>query len=284
MLPLLASVVLAAPAEAAYRYWSYWHRDPGATGWAYANNDPSYYRVPDGAVEGWRFQPYGAANPSDPPPRSSARFAEICAPVPPADGLKRVAVVVDFGEGSVSHYCVQLATNGTGSDVLVQRAKELGKPAPRYNSSGLLCAIDGKPPAPECGRQVESPKPAATTAQPAPSSTRPAPATSTAAASAPVNPPADGGASTALPQPVMTRPGKAPSALSGSASPSAPPPSRGPSGSASVTPSENALVLETPTTDPGGEDGSGLPVATLVGIGLVGALGAAAALRMRSRA
>ena len=55
-----------------YAYWSYWHGD--ASGWTYANVGPAGSRAQPGMVEGWRFQPAGAANPTDPAPRGSPIF------------------------------------------------------------------------------------------------------------------------------------------------------------------------------------------------------------------
>lgn len=63
---------------AGYRYWSYWF---GGDGWSYASTGPAFHRAKAGGVVGWRFQPAGTATASDPPPRASARFAELCTPV-----------------------------------------------------------------------------------------------------------------------------------------------------------------------------------------------------------
>lgn len=277
---LAASVATAPDAEAAYRYWSYWRRAPGATGWTYAASGPGY-RVPDGAVEGWRFQDYGSANPSDPPPRSSATFDQICASVAPAEGLKRVAITVDFGEsGGVASHCVRTATSATGDEALAQRARDLNRPSPRYNSSGLLCAIDGKPPAPECGEQVESPRPAASTARPAPSRTT-APAAPPRPGSTTAAPPSARDAASAS----RTTPGTAtatPQRTSHSATATTTS-SAVASGevAASGAADDPTLVLETPSRDTGG--GGGLPVPTLLGAALVAGLGLATALRMRAR-
>ena len=61
-----------------------------------------------------------------------------------------VEVVVDYGDHGQgaptrpSAYCAKVPDGSTGADVLAVRARELGKPMPRYND-GLLCAIDGFP-------------------------------------------------------------------------------------------------------------------------------------------
>lgn len=76
-----------------------------------------------------------------------------------SDGMQRVAVAVDFGTvpgspGGAATMCVTVPAGATGADVLVERARQLGRPAPRYAPSGLLCAIDGFP-ASGCGERVD---------------------------------------------------------------------------------------------------------------------------------
>jgi hypothetical protein len=66
-----------------YAYWSYWHGTGGA--WQYSNIGPAGTRVKSTVVEGWRFQPKGAGNPSDPAPRGSPDPAATCVPPPPAN-------------------------------------------------------------------------------------------------------------------------------------------------------------------------------------------------------
>jgi hypothetical protein len=88
---------------------------------------------------------------------SSAVIALARAPeagaAPCAYAPASVAVVVDFGDGStVSAVCVPAASTDNGAAVLAARAEQLGTPAPRFNSSGLLCAIDGNP-SDGCGEQ-----------------------------------------------------------------------------------------------------------------------------------
>ncbi len=76
----------------------------------------------------------------------------------PGAGQVRVAVVVDTtgltGAATPSVVCVVVQSNATGATALVARAARIGNVAPRYNSSGLLCAIDGLPAAPVCGDPV----------------------------------------------------------------------------------------------------------------------------------
>ncbi len=78
---------------------------------------------------------------------------------PASDGTIAVAVAVDPGgvsgmSGGPETMCVTVPAGASGADVLVARARALGRPAPRYNSAGLLCSIDGQP-ATGCGERVD---------------------------------------------------------------------------------------------------------------------------------
>ena len=76
-----------------------------------------------------------------------------------AAGTTRVAFAVDFGgapgapSSGVVLTCVP--ASGSAADALQARAQQLGTAAPRYASSGLLCAIDGYP-ASGCGVRTSS--------------------------------------------------------------------------------------------------------------------------------
>ncbi|MEY2569521.1 MAG: hypothetical protein QOE35_4050 [Actinomycetota bacterium] len=71
----------------------------------------------------------------------------------------RVSVVVDFGDLAspppTTTTCVAGGDGDSGAEILAARAQQLGRPAPRYNSSGLLCAIDGLP-STGCGERTSS--------------------------------------------------------------------------------------------------------------------------------
>ncbi len=72
----------------------------------------------------------------------------------PTSGQVRVVVVVDalaLGSSAPSVVCVVIASGASGIAALQARAILLGQPAPRFDVSGLLCAIDGAPVAPHCG-------------------------------------------------------------------------------------------------------------------------------------
>src|SRR5262249_12318269 len=53
-----------------YAYWAYFHG--AATTWSYASIGPAGSRVRADVVEGWRWEPNGAGNPTDPAPRPPA--------------------------------------------------------------------------------------------------------------------------------------------------------------------------------------------------------------------
>jgi hypothetical protein len=73
-----------------------------------------------------------------------------------AAGTVHIAVVVDSGSGSsVSAVCVPGGSRDNGASILAARASLLGTPQPRFNASGLLCAIDGLPQT-GCGEQHKS--------------------------------------------------------------------------------------------------------------------------------
>jgi len=78
--------------------------------------------------------------------RAAAAVAFVAAAAVPARADECVRVVVDYDAPNT--HCTTAATNDIAADVLEQRADELHLPAsqhPRYNSSGFLCAVDGKP-------------------------------------------------------------------------------------------------------------------------------------------
>jgi hypothetical protein len=87
-----------------------------------------------------------------PPPGGPPTGPTVCPT--PASGQVRVAVVVDgsaLGSSAPPVVCVVVNQGANGIAALNARAARIGAPAPRFNSSGLLCAIDGVPLAPACG-------------------------------------------------------------------------------------------------------------------------------------
>ncbi|WP_210586771.1 SCO2322 family protein [Streptomyces sp. GESEQ-35] len=158
---LAASVLLgllgtAGQAHAVgYRYWSFWDRT--GTTWTYATQGPSLVRPSDGDVQGFRFA-VSEDSADATKPRGKADFAAICANTPPADGKKRVALVIDFGTPTDAPggetppqprtACAAISPDATSAEALATVAKPL-----RYNTNALLCAIAGYPET-GCGEPV----------------------------------------------------------------------------------------------------------------------------------
>lgn len=153
----LAGAIAQAPqaaAEDGYRYWAYYQWD--GSKWAYAQKAADGLTPADGSVEGWRFAQATSNAPRV--PRAAGDFAKICADVQPAEGKKRVAVVIDQGtpedapspndkpNGQVQGTCVLADANATGAAVL-------DKVAP-VRKEKLTCGIGGYP-ADGCGGAVQ---------------------------------------------------------------------------------------------------------------------------------
>ncbi|MCX5378574.1 SCO2322 family protein [Streptomyces sp. NBC_00091] len=167
-LGLVLTLFAASPALAAsYRYWSFWDGAGGT--WAYATQGPSTARPADGATLGFRFSVSKDAGDEAARPRAAADFAAVCAGTAPADGKKRVALVIDFGvpedapggetppQGTARTACAQVAPEATAAEALAEVAKPL-----RYNGAALLCGISGYPRT-GCGEPIgdAQPKPSA---------------------------------------------------------------------------------------------------------------------------
>lgn len=183
---LVLFLALALPAGAAQaassRFWGYYQLS--GTTWQFATTGPDQVVPADGSVEGWRY----AVAAMDAPrfPRVVPTFEQLCGSTPtPADGSKRVGVVVDYGrvadtaDGSTPPEprgaCAVVPTNASGTDVLTSVAQvRLDK--------GLVCGLDGQP-AKGCFEEVASPAPPA--AAPDRSVTLPPAAAPTPAATAP---------------------------------------------------------------------------------------------------
>ncbi|MFI2199769.1 SCO2322 family protein [Streptomyces sp. NPDC020192] len=149
-------VAAVAPAHATgYRYWSFWERTDGH--WTYATQGPSTARPDDGAVEGFRFA-VSADSADAGRPRGTADFSAICSSTPAGSGMKRVALVLDFGTPADAPSgetpptgrtaCARVPADATTADALAAVAKPL-----RYDTNALLCAIAGYPQK-GCGEQV----------------------------------------------------------------------------------------------------------------------------------
>ncbi|MFF0727350.1 SCO2322 family protein [Streptomyces sp. NPDC004134] len=136
-----------AQAAEGYRYWSFWDRDGDS--WVYATKGPGIERPADGDVHGVRFA-VSEESGGGPRPRGAADFGAVCGDTPPGDGRKRVALVLDFGTAAhapdgrtpppARTECASVPEDATLGDALAAVAEPL-----RYDSNGLLCAIDGYP-------------------------------------------------------------------------------------------------------------------------------------------
>ncbi|MFE0583301.1 SCO2322 family protein [Streptomyces sp. NPDC058874] len=170
-LGVVLALLAAAPALAAgYRYWSFWD---GAGGqWSYAAQGPSLARPADGSVQGFRFAVSRDAAAEAATPRAAADFEAVCGATAPAEGRKRVALVIDFGvqadaptgevvpQEAPRTACAQVAPEATTAEALAAVAKPL-----RYNSAALLCAISGYPQH-GCGEQIAETGAARASAEP----------------------------------------------------------------------------------------------------------------------
>jgi hypothetical protein len=174
-----ADTVADAAADSArtagsYRYWSFWEQKDGKDGdggqgpkdtakqqgsapWAFATKGPSQLRPEDGAVLGFRFAL--SKNSQDAAtPRGRTEFEAVCSGTNASDGQKRIAFRIDFGtakdapEGETPPEprtaCAQVGEDATAADALAEVAKPL-----RYDSSSLLCAVQGYPKS-GCGEQA----------------------------------------------------------------------------------------------------------------------------------
>lgn len=167
----------AAHAAEGYRYWNYSHAVDGS--WEFADTGLAQYRPEDGAVEGLRYGTstvqQGIAPRVDP---ATVTFADVCTDPAPAEGEKRVALVIDYGT----------ADDADGADAPEPRAVCASGPARASTQEllatvadlrlgdGFVCAVDGHP-ASGCGEPVPdatvpSAEPTVDVALPAPPSDR----------------------------------------------------------------------------------------------------------------
>lgn len=222
MVAVMTTVTLmpgAARAQTSYRYWSYW---VGGDAWTYSTRGPGFRTPPDAGVEGYRFVVSPKDGSQASPPSLPGTYDQLCPGQPgAAAGQKRVAVVLDYGPAGIapvgettaatSVQCVVVDQAATGLQVL-QKVAQL-----RFNSSGLICGIQGFP-ATECPGQTTRTASASATATPSATAavasiTAPAPAT----AAAPGVPTAEASVTApATPTPTLSRaplPSNGPSAV-----------------------------------------------------------------------
>ena len=165
----------AARAESAYRYWTYWLGD--AAGWTFAQEGPATRLPTDGDVEGWRFGISSAAASPELAPRTdvTTAFEAACGSTPPAEGKKRIAVAVDFGDardaadGAVPPKtqvaCALVAEDATSAQALAALVDIRAE-------NGMVCGLAGYP-ATGCADLVDPSAMAAAPATPSVPTTAP---------------------------------------------------------------------------------------------------------------
>ncbi len=166
--PLLIAILLIAsqaisitPSSAAakgYRYWGYFQAAPNATQWTAAMTGPTV-DIKDGAVEGWSFV-FSSDDIPSVAPSVKPDFAAICGKTKATPGMKRIGLVIDFGNKAYAPKgekvqktitrCVTTAMRSQGIDVLGQVVKV------RAAESGLICGFNGYPKK-ECGVEIAAP-------------------------------------------------------------------------------------------------------------------------------
>jgi hypothetical protein len=152
-------ITSACAADNGYRYWGYFQAAPKATTWTMAQTGPSV-NVPDGSVEGWAFTFSSDVLTNAAPPKALPNFAQVCGTKKAMSGMKRIAVVIDFGASYLSpkgeapkksvSTCAMVPTNAVGSEILAKVAKLRA-------AKGLICGINSYP-AKECGAPIDTPK------------------------------------------------------------------------------------------------------------------------------
>jgi len=158
---LLITQTFIPQAEAAskgWRYWGYYQAAAKSTTWKAAMTGPTV-DIADGSVEGWIFTFSNDDIPST-PPSVKPDFQSICGKTKAQAGLKRIGLVIDFGDKAYAPKgekvqktivrCVLTDKGSQGIDVLAQELKV------RQSDSGLICGFNGYP-ARECGVEIPTP-------------------------------------------------------------------------------------------------------------------------------
>lgn len=161
VLAALLTSTFSIPAHAAskgWRYWGYYQAAAKSSTWKAAMTGPTV-DIADGSVEGWIFTFSNDDIPST-PPSVKPDFKSICGKTQPQKGLKRIGLVIDFGNAAYAPKgervkktiirCVLTAKESQGIDVLAQEISV------RQADSGLICGFNGYP-AKECGVEIATP-------------------------------------------------------------------------------------------------------------------------------
>ena len=156
-LGVLASLLLAglivsgyagtAHAEDGFKYWNYYHAK--GTTWEFSQVGAGDFVPKDGTVEAYR---YGTSTTKDTiTPRvnlTEVGFEEICADEEPADGEKRVGVLLDYGtEADAENGETPPAPRGACAVVpeAANGQQVLEEVAPVRVDKSITCGIDGYP-------------------------------------------------------------------------------------------------------------------------------------------
>lgn len=148
----------AQAASKGWRYWGYYQAAAKSTTWKAAMTGPTV-DIADGSVEGWIFT-FSSDDVPSTPPSVKPNFQSICGKTKPQAGLKRIGLVVDFGQKAYAPKgekvaktivrCVLTAKDSQGIDVLAQELNV------RQADSGLICGFNNYP-ARECGVEIPTP-------------------------------------------------------------------------------------------------------------------------------
>ncbi len=155
---LALGLLTAVPAHAAtFQYWGYYQLTDEA--WVFAQKGAGETNPADGAVEGWRWAITEESGTPARAPRVTPTFEQVCDATDAQSGMKRVAVVLDYGrpvdgDGTSTPpdpaaECAVVPTAATGAEVLAAVA------AVRNGTTGLVCGVNGYP-ATGCGGAVSS--------------------------------------------------------------------------------------------------------------------------------
>ncbi|MEI6624210.1 MAG: SCO2322 family protein, partial [Actinomycetes bacterium] len=151
LLVLPATATFATPAASASDgvsvYWTYW--SAGANGdWSYVEQGAGAIIPADGSSQGWRYGTGSTPTYSE-SPRTSPDFERTCASTPAAAGMKRVAVVVDFGTVAEAPPgqspparladCANVPSAANGLQVVSAVTPT------RQSPDGMMCGISGYP-------------------------------------------------------------------------------------------------------------------------------------------
>src|SRR6478672_1040314 len=93
---LVLGLLTAAPAHAAtFQFWGYYQLTDGA--WVFAQKGSGETNPADGSVEGWRWAITDESGTPPRTPRVTPTFGQVCDATDAQSGMKRVAVVLDYG-------------------------------------------------------------------------------------------------------------------------------------------------------------------------------------------